>query len=112
MVAVAGARDLCRLSHSVYRGSHVQHHGGLLRVLRAAGHARKIQDQLIQQTSRAAAAERMKTEVLTNLSQEIRAPLYAMIGVLELVAAEGRSNQTAALNMVRTSGRRLVATID
>jgi two-component system, NarL family, sensor kinase len=75
-------------------------------------HARKIQDQLIQQTSRAAAAERMKTEVLTNLSQEIRAPLYAMIGVLELVAAGSRPDQKAALGMVRSSGRRLVTTVD
>jgi signal transduction histidine kinase len=75
-------------------------------------HARKIQDRLIQQTSRAAAAERMKTEVLTNLSQEIRAPLYSMIGVLELVAADSRPDQKAALGMVRTSGRRLVATVD
>jgi signal transduction histidine kinase len=75
-------------------------------------HARKIQDQLAQQTSRAAAAERMKTEVLTNLSQEIRAPLYSMIGVLELVAADSRPDQKAALGMVRTSGRRLVATVD
>jgi signal transduction histidine kinase len=75
-------------------------------------HARKIQDRLIQQTSRAELAERMKTEVLTHLSQEIRAPLYSMIGVLELVAADSRPDQAAALRMVRTSGRRLVATVD
>src|ERR1700677_754636 len=75
-------------------------------------HARKIQDRLIEQTSRAELAERMKTEVLTHLSQEIRAPLYSMIGVLELVAADRRPDQAAALRMVRTSGRRLVATVD
>ena len=65
-------------------------------------HARKIQDRLIEQTSRAELAERMKTEVLTHLSQEIRAPLYSMIGVLELVAADSRPDQAAALRMVRT----------
>jgi len=75
-------------------------------------HARRIQDRLIEQTSRAELAERMKTEVLTHLSQEIRAPLYSMIGVLELVAADSRPDQAAALRMVRTSGRRLVATVD
>jgi two-component system, NarL family, sensor kinase len=75
-------------------------------------HARKIQDRLIQQTSRAELAERMKTEVLTHLSQEIRAPLYSMIGVLELVATDSRPDQAAALRMVRTSGRRLVSTFD
>jgi two-component system NarL family sensor kinase len=75
-------------------------------------HARIVQEQLAEQTSRAAAAERIKTEVLTNLSQEIRAPLYAMIGVLELVAADSRPDQKAALGMVRSSGRRLVSTVD
>jgi signal transduction histidine kinase len=75
-------------------------------------HARLVQDRLAEQTSRAEAAERIKTEVLTNLSQEIRAPLYSMIGVLELVAADSRSDQKMALGMVRSSGRRLVSTID
>jgi two-component system, NarL family, sensor kinase len=75
-------------------------------------HARNVQDRLAEQTSRAAAAERIKTEVLTNLSQEIRAPLYSMIGVLELVAVDSRPDQKAALGMVRTAGRRLVTTVD
>jgi signal transduction histidine kinase len=74
--------------------------------------ARSIQDQLAEQTSRAEAAERIKAEVLTNLSEEIRAPLYSMIGVLELAAADSRPEQRAALEMVRGSGRRLVATVD
>ena len=74
--------------------------------------ARLIQDQLAEQTLRAENAERIKTEVLTNLSQEIRAPLYSMMGVLELVAAEGRAEQRAALNMVRGAGRRLATTVD
>jgi two-component system, NarL family, sensor kinase len=75
-------------------------------------HARVVQEQLAEQTRRTAAAERIKTEVLTNLSHEIRAPLYAMIGVLELVAAGSRPDQKAALGMVRGSGRRLVTTVD
>jgi two-component system NarL family sensor kinase len=75
-------------------------------------HARRIQEQLTEQTRRAEAAESIKTEVLTNLSQEIRAPLYSMIGVLELVATDSRPDQKAALGMVRSAGRRLVMTVD
>lgn len=75
-------------------------------------HARAVQERLAEQTSRAEAAERIKTEVLDNLSQEIRAPLHSMIGVLELVAANSRADQKAALAMVRISGRRLAMTVD
>jgi signal transduction histidine kinase len=75
-------------------------------------HARSIQEQLAEQTERAEAAERIKTEVLDNLSQEIRAPLHAMIGILELVAADSRPDQKAALEMVRGGGRRLAMTVD
>ena len=75
-------------------------------------HARMTQDRLTKQTLRAEAAERIRTEVLTNLSQEIRAPLYSMLGVLELVAAGSQPGQRTALHMVRGSGRRLVATLD
>ena len=75
-------------------------------------HARSIQEQLGEQTERAEAAERIKTEVLDNLSQEIRAPLHAMIGILELVAADSRPDQRAALEMVRGAGRRLAMMVD
>ena len=75
-------------------------------------HGRRVQDRLAAQTDRAEAAERIKGEVLTNLSQEIRTPLHSMIGVLELIAADGRSEHKAALGMVRTAGRRLATTVD
>jgi signal transduction histidine kinase len=75
-------------------------------------HARAIQERLAEQTKRAEAAERIKSEVLTNLSQEIRAPLHSMIGILELVATDSRPEQKAALEMVRSAGRRLVMTVD
>jgi signal transduction histidine kinase len=75
-------------------------------------HARSIQEQLAEQTERAEAAERIKTEVLDNLSQEIRAPLHSMIGILELVAADSRPDQKAALEMVRGAGRRLAMMVD
>jgi signal transduction histidine kinase len=75
-------------------------------------HARAIQDQLAEQTRRAESAERIKSEVLTNLSQEIRAPLHSMIGILELVSSDSRPGQKAALEMVRSAGRRLVMMVD
>lgn len=75
-------------------------------------HARSIQEQLAEQTERAEAAEHIKTEVLDNLSQEIRAPLHAMIGILELVAADSRPDQKAALGTVRGAGRRLAMMVD
>ena len=75
-------------------------------------HARLAQDRLTEQTMRAEAAERIKAEVLNNLSQEIRGPLYSMLGVLELVAADCRPDQKMALHLVRGGGRRLVMTID
>ena len=75
-------------------------------------HARKTQDLLTEQTRRAANAERIKAEVLTNLSQAIRAPLHSMISVVELVAADGAPEHKAALGSVRTSGQRMLTTID
>jgi signal transduction histidine kinase len=75
-------------------------------------HARSIQERLAEQTERAEAAERIKTEVLDNLSQEIRAPLHAMIGILELVAADCRADQKAPLETVRGAGRRLAMMVD
>jgi len=75
-------------------------------------HARSIQEQLAEQTERAEAAERIKTEVLDNLSQEIRAPLHSMIGILELVATDDRPDQQPALEMVRGAARRLATMVD
>lgn len=74
--------------------------------------ARGTQRRLAEQTTRAELAERMKTEVLNNLSQEIRAPLYSMIGVLNLFAAGAGPDQRAAVGMVRGAGRQLVTTVD
>jgi signal transduction histidine kinase len=75
-------------------------------------HARYIQDRLADQTQRAEAAERIKTEVLTDLSQEIRTPLHTLLGVLALTMATAPPDQRAALGRVRSDGRQLLATID
>lgn len=75
-------------------------------------HARKIQDRLLAETRRAEAAERIKTDVLTNLSQEIRTPFHTMLGVLSLTMLTSKPDQREALGRIRADGRELLATID
>jgi signal transduction histidine kinase len=75
-------------------------------------HARNIQERLAAQTRRAEAAERIRTEVLTNLSQEIRTPLHSLLGVLSLTMAASSPDQREALGRVRCDGKQLLATID
>jgi signal transduction histidine kinase len=75
-------------------------------------HARDIQERLAAQTRRAEAAERIKTDVLTDLSEEIRTPLHSLLGVLTLTMASSRPDQREALGRVRRDGKQLLATID
>jgi signal transduction histidine kinase len=75
-------------------------------------HGRDIQERLAAQTRRAEAAERIKTDVLTDLSEEIRTPLHALLGVLTLTMASSRPDQREVLQRVRNDGRQLLATID
>jgi signal transduction histidine kinase len=75
-------------------------------------HSRDIQDRLAGQTQRAEAAERIKTDVLTDLSQEIRTPLHTLLGVLTLLMTSSKPDQREALGRVRSDGKRLLETID
>jgi signal transduction histidine kinase len=75
-------------------------------------HARTIQERLAAETRRAEAAERIKTDVLTNLSQEIRTPLHTLLGVLSLTMATSSPDQREVLRRVRCDGKQLLATID
>jgi signal transduction histidine kinase len=75
-------------------------------------HARDIQDRLAAQTRRAEAAERIKTDVLTDLSEEIRTPLHTLLGVLTLTMATSRPDQREVLLRVRSDGKQMLATID
>ena len=69
------------------------------------------QDQLARETERAEAAERIKTEVLTNLSQEIRGPLrHDRCPGTRRGGRPSRSGRR--LGMVRGSARRLASTVD
>ncbi len=75
-------------------------------------HARDIQERLAAETRRAEAAERIKTDVLNSLSQEIRTPLHALLGVLSLTMAASRPDQRDALGRIRADGKRMLASID
>lgn len=75
-------------------------------------YARMIQEQLAHQTRRAEAAEQIKTTIFANLSQELRVPMYSMVGLLELMMANCRPDQRESLGQVQSAGRRLLATIE
>jgi signal transduction histidine kinase len=70
------------------------------------------QEKLAAQTERAEAAERLKTEVFTNLSHEIRTPLHAVIGFAELMMANCRPDQRLPLGQMQIGGKRLLTTLD
>jgi signal transduction histidine kinase len=75
-------------------------------------HARTVQDHLAEQTARAEAAEQLKTEVFTTLSNELRQPLHHLAGLAGVMMADCRPDQRESLGHVQRSGQRLVATID
>jgi len=75
-------------------------------------HARTTQDRLAAQARRIEAAEQIRNEVFINLSQEMRTPLHALLGLLSLMMAGCRPDQKQALGRVRAGGKQLLATID
>jgi signal transduction histidine kinase len=75
-------------------------------------HARDTQERLAAETRRAEIAERIRTEVLTNLSQEIRTPLHTLLGVVSLTMATSSPDQRESLGRVLCDGKQLLATID
>ncbi len=74
-------------------------------------YARVIQTQLADQTARAEAAERVKTDVFVTLSEEMQTPLQAMVGLTAVMVADCRPDQREALQQVRGGSTRLLATI-
>jgi signal transduction histidine kinase len=86
----------------------------IVAILATAGlvsHAWQVQKSLAGQTKRAEAAERLKTEIFTNLGYDLRAPLHAIIGLTQLMSADCRPNQREPLEVVQSASRRLLATI-
>ena len=75
-------------------------------------HTWQVREALAAQTRRAEEAERLKTEIFTNLGYDLRAPLHAIIGLTQLLSADCRPNQLESLGVVQTASRRLLATIN
>lgn len=75
-------------------------------------HARTIQDKLVAQTGRAEAAERLKTEVFTTLSTELRQPLQGLAALAGVMTANCRPDQKVPLERVQEHSQRLATTID
>ncbi len=75
-------------------------------------HERRIYKRLVEQTARAEAADRAKSELFNNLSHELRTPLSAIMGFAELLSARARVDQIAALGHIKSGGKRLLATLD
>jgi signal transduction histidine kinase len=75
-------------------------------------HAQKAQQRLAEQTRRAEEAERLKTAFFTNLGQDIRVPLHAIIGLSELMKLDCPPSRRESLGHVQNATRRLLATID
>lgn len=75
-------------------------------------HERQIRERLAEQTARAEAADRAKTQLFNNLSHELRTPLSAILGFAELLTSTGRPDQLVPLGHVKSGGKRLLATLD
>jgi signal transduction histidine kinase len=75
-------------------------------------HARSVRELLAAQTRRAEAAERVRTDVLSNLGREMRIPLHSMTAILGLLLATCRADQREALAKMRAGVQQLLLTID
>jgi signal transduction histidine kinase len=75
-------------------------------------HERQIRERLAEQTARAEAADRAKTELFNNLSHELRTPLSAILGFAELLTPAARPDQLAPLGHIRNGGKRLLGTLE
>ncbi len=75
-------------------------------------HVRDTRDRLVAETRRAEAAERIKSDVLGTLTEEIRNPLHSLLGVLTLTIAGSPPGQRQELMRVRSDARLLLGTID
>ena len=80
------------------------------RVAEAERHSRS---ELILAKQAAEAANRLKTEFLTNVSHELRTPLNGVLGMTDLLESTTLTEeQTEYATTLRTSGRSLISLID
>jgi signal transduction histidine kinase len=73
--------------------------------------SRRWQERLQAETRRAEDAERVKADLLKQLSKEIQTPMHALLGILTLTMSSGRPDRETLGRIVKDS-RQLLATID
>lgn len=86
--------------------------GAILVTVCLIHHERQTRVRLAEQTARAEAADRAKTQLFNNLSHELRTPLSAILGFAELLTQAARPDQLAPLGHIKTGGKRLLGTLD
>lgn len=75
-------------------------------------HARTIQDRLAAETRRAETAERLRTEILSNIGREMRTPLHTTIAMLGLLLTNCPPEQRGPLGKMRAGSQQLLLTLD
>lgn len=73
--------------------------------------SRQWQERLQAATDRAEHAERLKSEVLQQLSREIQTPLHTLLGILTLAMSSGKPDRDTSARIL-SDGKHLLATID
>ena len=73
---------------------------------------RRYEEDLIESRDRAEASDRLKSNILNNLSHEFRTPLTAILGFSEIIRAEGPKDLHEFTMEIDRGGNRLMRTLD
>src|SRR5918912_1493500 len=87
--------------------------GGTVAVFTDVTELKRAERALLAAKEKAERASRAKTEFLAAMSHEIRTPLNAVLGMADLLAAEGLDDkQRGHVGAIRTSGRNLLGIVN
>jgi PAS domain S-box-containing protein len=87
--------------------------GGTVAVFTDVTELKRAERALLAAKEKAERASRAKTEFLAAMSHEIRTPLTAVLGMADLLAAEGLDDkQRGHVGAIRTSGRHLLGIVN
>ncbi|HEY1935637.1 MAG TPA: HAMP domain-containing sensor histidine kinase [Acetobacteraceae bacterium] len=112
LVAVGAFIPTVNPDHYDLIGNRALSAAAILATAALVSHTWRIRECLTEQTRRAEAAEKLKTEIFTNLGYDLRQPLHAIIGLTQLMAVDCRPNQREPLGHVQLASRRLLSTIN